>query len=56
MTDAVPACDVHLQAEFARVVLTPSYRKDVGSAHLENACGVSLFSTARAAGEIYRVT
>src|ERR1700739_1366393 len=49
MTDAVPTCDVHLQG-FTRVVLTPSYRKDVGSAHLENACGVSLLSTARAAG------
>jgi transposase InsO family protein len=36
-------------AEFARVVLTPSYGKDVGSAHLENADGVSNFPTAPAA-------
>jgi putative transposase len=37
-------------AEFARVALTQSYRKDVGSAHLENASGVSHFPTAPAAG------
>jgi Integrase core domain len=37
-------------AEFARVALTPSYRKDVGLAHLENACGVYHFPTASAAG------
>lgn len=37
-------------AEFARVVLTPSYGKDVGSAHLENACSVSPFPTAPATG------
>ena len=37
-------------AEFASVVLTPSYGKDVGSAHLENAVGVSHFATAPAAG------
>ena len=37
-------------AEFARVAKTQSYGKDVGSAHLENACGVSPFLTAPAAG------
>jgi putative transposase len=37
-------------AEFARVAITQSYGKDVGSAHLENACGVSHFPTAPAAG------
>jgi putative transposase len=37
-------------AEFARVVLTSSYGKDVGSAHLENASGVSHFATAPATG------
>jgi putative transposase len=35
-------------AEFARVALTQSYGKDVGSAHLENASGVSHFPTAPA--------
>jgi transposase InsO family protein len=37
-------------AEFARVVLTQSYGKDVGSARLENASGVSHFATAPATG------
>jgi transposase InsO family protein len=37
-------------AEFARVAITQSYGKDVGSAHLENACGVYHFPTAPAAG------
>jgi hypothetical protein len=37
-------------AEFARVAITPSYGKDVGSAPLENACGVSHFPTAPATG------
>jgi putative transposase len=37
-------------AEFARVAKTQSYGKDVGSAHLENAYGVSPFPTAPAAG------
>ena len=37
-------------AEFARVALTQNYGKDVGSAHLENASGVSHFPTAPAAG------
>jgi hypothetical protein len=37
-------------AEFARVAITQSYGKDVGSAHLENASGVSPFPTAPAAG------
>ena len=37
-------------AEFARAALTPSYGKDVGSAHFENAGGVFNFPTAPAAG------
>jgi putative transposase len=37
-------------AEFARVAMTQSYGKDVGSAHWENASGVSHFPTAPAAG------
>ena len=37
-------------AEFARVVITQSYAKDVSFAHLENACDVSHFPTAPAAG------
>ena len=37
-------------AEFARVALTLSDGKDVGSAHLENACGISLFPTAPGEG------
>jgi putative transposase len=37
-------------AEFARVVLIQSSGKDVGSAHLENASGVSHFATAPATG------
>jgi len=37
-------------AEFARVVLTSSYGKDVSSAYLENACGVSHFPLAPATG------
>lgn len=37
-------------AEFARVAITQSYGKDVGSAHLENASGVSHFATAPATG------
>jgi transposase InsO family protein len=37
-------------AEFARVAITQSYGKDAGSAHLENASGVSHFPTASAAG------
>jgi putative transposase len=37
-------------AEFARVVLTQSYGKDAGSAHLENASGVSHFAIAPATG------
>ena len=37
-------------AEFARVVLTSSYGKDVSSAHLEDACGVSHFPIAPATG------
>jgi putative transposase len=37
-------------AEFARVALTPSYGKDVGSAHFENTDGVFNFPTAPAAG------
>src|ERR1700745_626392 len=37
-------------AEFARVVLTSSYGKDVSSAHLENAYGVSHFPIAPATG------
>jgi putative transposase len=36
-------------AEFARVALTQGYGKDVGFAHLENACGVYHFPTAPAA-------
>jgi putative transposase len=36
--------------EFARVAITQSCGKDVGSAHLENACGVSHFVTAPATG------
>jgi hypothetical protein len=31
--------------EFAGVALTQSYGKDLGLAHLENACGVSLSHT-----------
>jgi putative transposase len=37
-------------SEFARVAITQSYGKGVGSAHLENACGVSHFATAPATG------
>jgi putative transposase len=37
-------------AEFARVAITRSYGKDARFAHLENACGVSHFPTAPAAG------
>ena len=37
-------------AEFARVALTPSYGKDLGSAHFENTAGVFNFPTAPAAG------
>jgi transposase InsO family protein len=37
-------------AEFARVILIQSDGKDVGSAHLENASGVSHFATAPATG------
>jgi putative transposase len=37
-------------AEFARVALTQSYGKDVGSAHFENADGVFNFPTAPATG------
>lgn len=37
-------------AEFAQAAITASYGKDVGFAHLENACSVSHFATAPAAG------
>ena len=37
-------------AEFARVALTQSYGKDVGSAHFENTARVFNFPTAPAAG------
>jgi putative transposase len=37
-------------AEFARVAIIQSYGKDVGTAHLENACDVSHFATAPATG------
>jgi putative transposase len=37
-------------AEFARVAITQSYGNDVSFAHLENACGVSHFPSAPAAG------
>ena len=37
-------------AEFARMAMTRSYGKDVSSAHLENAYGVSHFPIAPATG------
>jgi hypothetical protein len=37
-------------AEFARVAITQSHGKDVDSAHLENASGVSSFPTVPAVG------
>ncbi len=43
-------------AEFARLALTESCGKDVRSAHLQNACGVSHFAIAPEAGQIYRIT
>jgi putative transposase len=42
--------DYRTPAEFAQVVLTQSYGKDVAYAHLENAYGVYHFPTAPAAG------